>query len=43
MNAWPFIIAAYAISLVATLAVTGASWFAMQRAEADAARLGRDS
>ena len=43
MNAWPFIIAAYAISLVATLALTGASWLAMHRAEADVAQIGRDT
>jgi len=42
MNAWPFIVAAYAISLVATLALVGASWAAMRRAEGEAARLAGD-
>jgi hypothetical protein len=42
MSAWPFIIAAYAISLVATLALTMLSWLAMHRAENDAARIGRE-
>lgn len=42
MNAWPFIIAAYAISLAATLALTGASWLAMRRAEEGAAKIGRE-
>ena len=36
MNPWPFIVAAYAVSLVATLAVTAWSFAAMRRAEADA-------
>ena len=43
MNAWPFIIAAYAITLVAVSALAGWSWAAMRRAEADAANLGRDA
>ncbi len=42
MNAWPFIIAAYAISIVATLALTVLSLLAMRSAEADAAQIGRE-
>ena len=42
MNPWPFVFAAYALTLVATLALTAWSWVAMRRAEAAAARLGRD-
>lgn len=33
MNAWPFVIAAYAITLAAAAALTLASWLAMKRAE----------
>jgi len=40
MNPWPFIIAAYALTLVGTLAVTAWSFAAMRRAEAQAAALG---
>lgn len=40
MNAWPFIIAAYALTLLATLAVTAWSFAAMRRAERDADALG---
>ena len=36
MNPWPFIIAAYAVSLVGAAAITLWSWSAMRRAEADA-------
>lgn len=43
MNPWPFVIAAYAIALVATVAVTLLSWRSMRRAEAEAARIGRES
>jgi len=42
MNAWPFIIAAYAIGLVAMAVLIGASWLAMRSAEADAAQIGRE-
>ena len=42
MNAWPFIYAAYAVSLLATAALTVASWRAMIRAEGEAGRIGRD-
>ena len=43
MNHWPFIVGAYAVTLLGTLAVTFWSWSAMRRAEreADAARGGR--
>ena len=43
MNPWPFVIGAYAIALVATVALTYLSWRAMRRAEAEAERIGRDS
>jgi hypothetical protein len=33
VNAWPFVIAAYAITLAAAAALTLASWLAMKRAE----------
>ena len=35
MNPWPFVIAAYAITLLATLALLLLSMAAMRRAEAD--------
>jgi hypothetical protein len=43
VNHWPFIIAAYALSLLGTAGVTLWSWAAMRRAEAeaDAVRRGR--
>ena len=40
MNPWPFIIAAYALTVAGTLAVTLWSYAAMRRAEAEAAALG---
>ena len=40
VDPWPFIIAAYAITLAGTLAVTFWSWRAMRRAERDAEALG---
>jgi hypothetical protein len=40
MNAWPFIIAAYALSIGGTVAVTLWSFIAMRRAEAAADALG---
>lgn len=43
MNPWPFVIGAYAIALVATVAVTVLSLRAMRRAETQAERIGRDS
>jgi hypothetical protein len=39
VNHWPFIILAYALTILATLAVTGWSWSAMRRAEAEAEAL----
>jgi len=41
MNAWPFIIAAYALTLAATIGLTLWSWAVMRRAEAQAEQLGR--
>ena len=41
MNPWPFIVAAYALTLAGTLVLVGASWRAMRRAEGDAEKLGR--
>ena len=42
MNHGPFIIGAYALTILGTLAVTLWSWTAMRRAEADAEALRRD-
>jgi hypothetical protein len=42
MNHWPFIIAAYVITGIGTLAVTGWAWAAMRAAERDSDSLGRD-
>ena len=39
VDPWPFIIAAYALTILATLAVTLWSWRAMQKAERDAEAL----
>lgn len=39
MNHWPFIIAAYAVTVIATLALVLWSWTAMRRAEGEAERL----
>ena len=36
MNHWPFIIAAYALTIAGTLGLTGWSWAAMRRAERQA-------
>jgi len=36
VDPWPFIIAAYAIAILGTLALTYWSWRAMRRAERDA-------
>lgn len=33
MNPWPFVTAAYAITLVASAAIAGVSWLAMRAAE----------
>jgi hypothetical protein len=40
MNPWPFIVAAYAVSIFGTLGVTLWSYLAMRRAEKDADALG---
>ncbi len=42
MNHWPFIIAAYCLTIVGTLALTWWSWSAMRRAEGEADALRRD-
>ena len=41
MNHWPFIVAAYALTVLGTGALLLWSWSAMRRAEGEAARLGR--
>ena len=41
MNPWPFILAAYALAGVGTLALVAWSWAAMRRAEAEAERIGQ--
>lgn len=41
MNHWPFIVAAYAVTIVGTLGVVAASFAAMRRAERQADALGR--
>ncbi len=42
MNHWPFIIAAYGLSLLGTIGVTLWSWSAMRRAEAEAEAVRRE-
>ncbi len=42
MNHWPFILAAYALTIVGVLALTVSSLTGMRRAERDAAALRRD-
>lgn len=42
LDPWPFILAAYAFSLSAVALLVVLSWSAMRRAEADAAKMGRD-
>ncbi len=41
MNQWTYVIAAYALVVLATLGLVIASWTAMRRAEADAAAVPR--
>ena len=41
VDAWPFIIAAYAIAVLGTLALTLGSWRAMRKAERDAEALSK--
>jgi hypothetical protein len=42
VNHWPFIIAAYAFTILGTLGVTGWSLMAMRQAEAEAEALRRE-
>lgn len=42
MNHWPFIIAAYALTIAGTLGLTLWSWLAMRRSEAAAEALRRE-
>ncbi|MDQ4088089.1 MAG: heme exporter protein CcmD [Pseudomonadota bacterium] len=42
MSHWPFILGAYALTIVGVAAVTLWSWAAMRRAENEAAKLGRN-
>ena len=42
MTHWPFILGAYAVALIATLALTGLSFAAMRRAEREADTLKGD-
>jgi len=42
VNHWPFILAAYGLTLAATLGVVGWSWSAMRKAETEADNLRRD-
>ena len=42
MNHWPFILAAYGLTLAGTLGVLLWSWSAMRRAEGEAETLRRD-
>ena len=41
IDPWPFVIAAFAIALIGTLALTFWSWRAMRRAEREAEALGK--
>jgi hypothetical protein len=36
MNQWTFVLAAYAVVILATLTLVAVSWIAMRRAERDA-------
>jgi hypothetical protein len=42
VNHWPFIIAAYALTIVGTFGLLWWSWTGMRRAEAEAEALGRE-
>jgi heme exporter protein D len=42
MNPWPFVIAAYAVSLVGTAALLVESFVSMRKAESEAGKLRRD-
>ena len=41
MNPWPFVVGAYAVTILAIAALIVLSWSAMRRAEADAEAIGR--
>jgi hypothetical protein len=41
MNPWPFVIAAYAVAVLATAGLALWAWAAMRRAEAAVDKLGR--
>ena len=41
MNPWPFILGAYALTILAACGLVGWSWAAMRRAEAEADAVGR--
>ena len=41
LDQWPFVIAAFAVAILATLALVAWSWFAMRRAEAKRERARR--
>lgn len=41
VDPWPFIVAAYALAILATLILTLWSWRAMRRAERDAEAMGK--
>jgi hypothetical protein len=41
MSHWPFILAAYGVTILGTLGLTFWSWSAMRRAEKDAEAVGR--
>jgi hypothetical protein len=43
MNHWPFIIAAYAVTALGTIAVSLWSYLAMRKAEVAAAEIGREA
>ena len=38
MNPWPFVVAAYAVTIGATMVLTAWAWAAMRRAEDEAAK-----
>jgi hypothetical protein len=41
MNGWPFVIGAYAVTLIGSVGIAWSSWRAMRRAERDVESLGR--
>ena len=42
MNHWPFILSAYGVTALATVALLIRSWSAMRRSEREAERIGRE-